>query len=360
MVHAVEFFGAGVDVHQFLGGRGGFDECVAAGGGFAQSGADGNEQVGLAHAARQRGVDAQAHIACVERVVVVKSVLKAEGVGHRQLPVFGKTLQRGGGLGRPAAATGQHQRALRGQQVFAQRAQRARVGPGLHGVQARQRLRGHGLGQHVFGQHQHHRAGSPVHGGGKGPGNVFGNAVWVVNAFHPFGHAFGAGAKKAEVVHLLKGFAVAAVAGHIAHKQDHGGGVLKRGVHANGCVGGTRPPGHKTHAGPAGEFALGFGHKGRPALLAVHHKTDLLTVGMKTIQHRQIAFAGYAKGVGDALFDQALHQQMARQLLCHGYRLQKKDITHRRYVAPPPAQQTHPATGSGPRRPRWPRTSPGP
>jgi hypothetical protein len=56
-----------------------------------------------------------------------------------------------------------------------------------------------------------------------------------------------------------------------------------------------------------------FGHEGGTALLAVDHKLDLVAVQMEAIQHRQIAFAGYAKRVGCALLDKALHQQVAGQ-----------------------------------------------
>jgi hypothetical protein len=93
------------------------------------------------------------------------------------------------------------------------------------------------VGQHVFGKHQHHGTWATVQGGGKGAGNVFGDAAGIVNALHPLGQW----AKEAEKVHLLKGFAVAAVAGHVAHQQHHGRGILERSVHANAGVGGPWP-----------------------------------------------------------------------------------------------------------------------
>jgi hypothetical protein len=53
---------------------------------------------------------------------------------------------------------------------------------------------------------------------------------------------------------------------------------------------------------------LRIGHEGRPALLSVDDKTNPVLVGMKAVQHGQIALARNAKGMGHALFNQALDQ----------------------------------------------------
>ena len=47
---------------------------------------------GIAHPLRELGIDANSHIACIQRMVIVKGVLKAKGVSDWQLPVFGKSL----------------------------------------------------------------------------------------------------------------------------------------------------------------------------------------------------------------------------------------------------------------------------
>ncbi len=59
---------------------------------------------------------------------------------------------------------------------------------------------------------------------------------------------------------------------------------------------------------------MGLGHESGTALLPVDHKLDLVAVEVKAVQHRQITFAGDTKGVGHALFDQTLDQQVARKL----------------------------------------------
>jgi hypothetical protein len=244
-------------------------------------------------------------------MVVVEGVLEAKGVGHRQLPVFSEALQRGGGLRRPAAAAGDHQRALARQQQRAQFAQRTRIAPGLHRLHARQRFGVHRLREHVFGQHQHHGAGPAVHGSGKGARHVFGNAARVVDAFHALRHAFGGRAEEGGVVDFLECLAVARLARHIADEQHHGCRVLECGVQADGSVGGTGAARHETHAGAAGELALRFGHESRTALLPVGDETDTLGMRVKAVEHGKVTFARDTEGMGHALGDEAFDEQVA-------------------------------------------------
>ena len=84
----------------------------AAGGHLTQAHTQRDDEIGLAHARRQLGVDADAHIARIQRVKIVKRVLKAKGITDRQRPVFGKSLQRLRGLHCPTAATCDNQRSL--------------------------------------------------------------------------------------------------------------------------------------------------------------------------------------------------------------------------------------------------------
>ncbi len=110
LVNAVEFFRAGVDVHQFLFWPWHVEQGVGAAGHLAQPRANSEDQITASDTRCQLGVDCYADIAGVERVVVVKRVLKAKRIAHRQRPALGKALQ---GLRRcccPAAATGNHKR----------------------------------------------------------------------------------------------------------------------------------------------------------------------------------------------------------------------------------------------------------
>jgi hypothetical protein len=67
-----QFLGTGVDVHQLLHRARRLQQGVAAGRHLAQARTDGDQQIRLLDALGQRRVDGNAHIAGVQRVVVVK------------------------------------------------------------------------------------------------------------------------------------------------------------------------------------------------------------------------------------------------------------------------------------------------
>lgn len=54
-----------------------------------------------------------------------------------------------------------------------------------------------------------------------------------------------------------------------------------------------------------------LGHEGRAALLPVDDEAGPLAVGMKAVQHRQEALAGYAERDLHVLLDQAFDDQVA-------------------------------------------------
>jgi hypothetical protein len=299
-----------VDVHQLLLRARRVQQRVAAGGHLAQAHTERDDQVG-GGCARQLRVDADAHVAGVVRVPVVEGVLEAEGAAHRQLPVLGKTLQRGAASASQPAAAGNDDGALRRQQHRAQVAQATWRGPGAHRLHARQHRRGRHLRQHVLGQRQHHRPGTALHRGVEGTRHVLGQAVGALHFGHPLGHAQRAGAEHLAVVEFLEGFAVALVAGHLAHEQDQRRAVLERRVHTDAGVGGTRPAGHEADARPAAELALRLGHEGGAAFLPAGHEADAVAVFVKAVQHGQVAFARHAEGGVHALGDQGFHQHMA-------------------------------------------------
>ena len=171
-------------------------------------------------------------------------------------------------------------------------------------------MRRHLGGQHVFGQDQYHWARATIHRRCEGAGDVLRDAPCVVNAFYPLGHAAGAGAKKAEVIDLLKRLPIAGVTGHITHKQHHRCGILKRRVHADRRIGGPRSARHKTHAWPPGQPAVRLGHVGRSAFLAVDDELDFVGMPMKSVEHGKITFTGHTESMRHALGDKAFDQQV--------------------------------------------------
>ncbi|MCY1380625.1 hypothetical protein D9M69_684660 [compost metagenome] len=82
-------------------------------------------------------------------------------------------------------------------------------------------------------------------------------------------------------------------------------------MQTDGGVGGARAARHETHARPASQLALGFGHESRAAFLPVGDEADTLGVGVKAIEHGEVTFTGDTEGVGHALGNQAFNEQMA-------------------------------------------------
>ena len=113
------------------------------------------------------------------------------------------------------------------------------------------------------------------------------------------------------VIHFLEGLAVTGVAGHIADKQNHGRGVLECGVHPNRGVGSPRAARDKADARAASQLALSLGHEGRPTLLAAGHKSELIAVQVKAIEHRQVTLTGHPESMGNALGQEAFNKQVA-------------------------------------------------
>ena len=155
-----------------------------------------------------------------------------------------------------------------------------------------------------MGQGQHHRALPSRQRGGKSAGDHLGHAVGLVDFRHPFGQA----AEEGAVIHFLKGVAAAIFPLHLAHEQDHGGGILRRDMDAAGSVGGAGPAGDKTDAGPPGLLAMGFRHHGGAAFVAADDDLDAAVI--QRVQHRQIGFARHAEDAGDALDAQLIHQHL--------------------------------------------------
>ena len=54
-----------------------------------------------------------------------------------------------------------------------------------------------------------------------------------------------------------------------------------------------------------------FGHEGGAAFLAADHEPDALALGVKAVQHRQVALPRHAKDVADALGQQAIDKEVA-------------------------------------------------
>ena len=74
-------------------------------------------------------------------------------------------------------------------------------------------------------------------------------------------------------------------------------------------IGGARPAGDETDAGPAGRLADRLGHHRRAALLPADRERDVAV--MEGVERREIAFARHAEGVPHAMRDQLIDENFA-------------------------------------------------
>ena len=120
----------------------------------------------------------------------------------------------------------------------------------------------------------------------KCPRDVFGDPLGVFDLRNPLCQR----PEHLPVVHFLEGFAIRGGPRDLAHEQDHGCRVLKRGVDANRGVGRARAAGHKTDSWSPGQFAPGLGHIGSAAFLAASDQTEPVFDVVQGVQDLEVAF----------------------------------------------------------------------
>ncbi len=238
-------------------------------------------------------------------MAIVEQVLEAEGAGDRQVIGFGKAVQVLTGFHGPAAAAQEHHGPLGRRQHGAQFRHLLRRWRRLYGAVSGGVGHAGALGQHVFGQRQHHRTGAAAGGDLEGVGDIFGNAVGAVDLRHPLAQR----AEHAAIVDFLERFALDEVVADLADEKNHGRRVLLRRVHADCRIGGARAARDEADARFAGELAIGFGHEGRTAFLAVDDEADRRIV--ERIEYGEIALTGNAEGEIDAVHLQGVDEDAA-------------------------------------------------
>ena len=162
------------------------------------------------------------------------------------------------------------------------------------------------LGQHVFRQRDHHRAGAAVAGGVEGARHEFGNARRIVDLGRPFGDA----AEHRAVIEFLERLALAHVAADLADEHDHRRGILARDVNAGRGIGGARPARDEADAGPAGRLADRFRHHRRGAFVPADGERDIGMI-VKGVERGQIAFARHAEDMAHAMDRQLIDEDFA-------------------------------------------------
>ncbi len=222
--------------------------------------------------------------------------------GHRHVEALGEAVHgRAAGLF-PAAAADNGHRALGAGQKALQPLQRRRIRPGLDGLGGRRVGGAGGQAQHIGRQADDHHPRLARHRQMEGARQDLGHPLGIIDIHHPLGYA----AKGAFQVQLLPGVAAAGGVIHLAHEQDQGGAVLLGDMQADKGVGGARAAGDHAHARRAGGPAPGVGHHRRAAFLATDGDGDVAV--LERVEHRQIAFAGHAGYVANALDGELVDQ----------------------------------------------------
>ncbi len=253
------------------------------------------DEIGLAKPRRQRVVHRDAEHAGVRARPVVDEVLAAERAGGGQFVRLAEGEHVLPGLPRPAAFADDHERPLgRREQLPQPReilvARRRARGP--NGRRVRDvRL----LGEHVFGQGEHHRPRPPREREGEGALHVLGHAIGAIHVPRSLRDA----TEHARVVELLPGLAALEGAGNVADEQDQRRRVLPGGVHADGRLRRARATRDEADPGAAGELAVRLRRVRGSLLVAAGDEPDRRVV--ERVEHGQEALARQAEGEVDAV-----------------------------------------------------------
>ena len=306
LVHAAELFHSHVYVHERLSGARNVEEGVAGANDLAQARSDGEDEVGLTHALRELRTRPDGEVARIARVEVIDAVLAAKRAGGREPVGLGKRDDVANRLRRPRAAAEQHQRPSRSGEQLAQPRHLGRTRACLHRFVGCGIDRRRGLAQHVFGEHDHHRAGPSGSRQRKRSRRQLRDAGRVVDLHHPLGHL----AVHPAEVELLERPAPKKGARDLADEEDHRRRVLIGRVHADARVGRARTARNETDARPASEFAVGFGHVGGAAFLPAHDEADLLARVIERVEHGEVALARHAVGGVDAVDEELIDEDL--------------------------------------------------
>ena len=235
---------------------------------------------------------------------------KAQPTGSCQLSA--KRCSARAALGVPAAAAGDDERALGGQQHRAQLAP-ARAGAGAASAGSTRGSTGGAVGVASMssGSASTTGPGRPCIAVWKARATYSGSRSASCTSADPLGEAERAGAEHLPVVDLLERLAVALLARHLADEHDQRRRVLERGVDADRGVARARAAGDEADARPPAQLALRLGHEAGAALVAAGDEADALAVLVEAVEDGEEALAGHAERGVDALRDQRLDQGVA-------------------------------------------------
>ena len=304
VVDPADLVGRRVNVDQPLTGRRHIEQGVGLRGHFRHPPRE-DDEVGVRDAGLQPGVRPDADLPRVVGVIGVEQAGAAERCRDRKVEARGEARRRGAGLLAPPAAAQDQDRPLGRPQPFLQGRHLGEARPGQHRLHVGRVGDGGPVGQHVFGQRDHHRAGAALQGDVESARHEFRDAGRIVDLDHPFGDR----AEEGPVIHLLEGAAPAHAALDLADEQDQRHRIMLGDVDTMGGVGGAGAAGHHGDAGAAGEPGARIRHHGGPTFLPAHRQGDRGVV--QGVEHGKIAFARHAEDMLDPLGHQLVDEDAA-------------------------------------------------
>ncbi len=296
VIDVAELVGVGVDVDEGLAGMVGRDQFVAVGRRFAEAGADGDDQVGVADALLELGVGPVAELAGIDSAGVADGVLAAEGGGDGDAVAEGEIGEMMRGARAPVGPADDRDGIGRFLQKLEQGLDRAGIGRFGDRRDGRAVERLDLVAQHVLGDCEHHRAGPAGGRDAISAGDIFGDAAGIVDPRRPFGDR----PEEGREVDFLEALAVLVGAVEVADEQDHRGRILEGDMDSGGGVGRAGAAGDEGDARAAGHLAVGIGHVGDSAFLPADGKVDLRRV-MERVEHGEEAFARHREDAVAAL-----------------------------------------------------------
>ena len=310
-IDPAELFRIGMDMHQRPAGIRDAEQRVGLARHLREAPADQQDEVALLDAGEQLRVRADAEIAGEVRMVGREQHLPAERDRDRQVETLGEGLEVGDRLRTPARATEDRDRRLGRGEALGEigHLRRGRmllgdlIGLGVGNVSK--------VGQHVFGQRDHDRAGTARGRDMEGAADDLRDACGIVDLGRPLGHR----AEDGAVVEFLEGLALAHALVDLADEEDQRGRVLVGDMDTGRGIGGAGTARHEADAGLAGELAGGFRHHAGAALGPADG--DLHRGVVQRVEHGEIALARHAEGVGGAVDQKLVDEDLPASAISH-------------------------------------------
>ncbi len=291
LIHAAQLIGARMNMNELLFRAGNIEQRIALCRHLAEARAKHEQEVRVPDALSKGRIDADAGVAHIARAFIVEVILPAERRRDRQARAFGEAAHAQRGLRVPSPSADDRQRTLGRSQRRPELRHLLRRRVGLD-APVRFRVRnGRLFAQHILGQREHDRAGTPRDGGVERPADIFGDARRVVDLRDPLRHL----PEHAPEVDLLERLPVHHAAPNLPDEQDHGRGILPGDMDAGAGVRRARRARHHTDAGSAGKLSIGFRHHGRAAFLTAHDERHGVAAIVERVQNSQIALARNAE-----------------------------------------------------------------